>query len=458
MSSLVDASLATHLDLSPEDAALRRFVTEHPRGQEVADPRAADLPALAQWFTYPIQSWPVLIGEAKREHLERTALGLIQLIRQVPERFFPNDPDGLVTLLGLPPGQKIAVMPPTGLFKDFGFARVDLIDDGEELRLLEANMTSTLGGWELRFWQEWVTTRPAVADFLGSLPAPPRHRDALAGKFRHLIEGARRVLGANISPINTAVVIDVTEPNDLVGSVFRPLYQQVLAELGATGQLVVTPWNGFAPGARWLEVGGVPIQVIFNHTHGISPPLVFQAFKQGRVALVNPPLHRMLGSKRVIALLSSRENDPALTAAERELVRTHIPWTRVVSAGTIEYEGRSWSLPELLVTARERFVLKAEKGTGGNAVVIGRATRPDAWREAVARALQGGWLVQQVVVSRPYLLQGADGHPTPHDGVWGAYVFGARYGGSYLRAMPSGSGDGVINGSRGASESVVFEV
>lgn len=458
MSSSVDAALATHVDLSPEDAALRRFVTDHPRGQEIADPRAGELPALTQWFKYPIQPWPVLLGEAKRAQLERAALALIQLIRQVPERFFPNDPDGLVSLLGLPPGQKIAVLPPTGLYKDFGLARVDLIDDGEELRLLEANMTSTLGGWELRFWEEWVKTRPAVADFVATLPASPRHRDALAGKFRHLIEGARRVLGAGTTPINTAVVIDVVEPNDMVGSVFRPLYQEVLAELGVSGQLVVTPWNGFGPGARWLEVGGVPIQAIFNHTHGISPPLVFQAFKQGRVALVNPPLHRMLGSKRVVALLSARENDPALTAAERELVRTHIPWTRVVSAGALEYEGRSWHLPELLVSGRERFVLKAEKGTGGNAVVIGRATRPDAWREAVARALQGGWLVQQLVPSRPYLLQGADGRPQVHDGVWGAYVFGARYGGCYLRAMPSGTGDGVINGSRGASESVVLEL
>lgn len=46
----------------------------------------------------------------------------------------------------------------------------------------------------------------------------------------------------------------------------------------------------------------------------------------------------------------------------------------------------------------------------------------------------------------------------PHDVVWGTFCFGDRYGGGFLRMMPRGEGDGIINAARGATEGFLFEI
>jgi hypothetical protein len=66
--------------------------------------------------------------------------------------------------------------------------------------------------------------------------------------------------------------------------------------------------------------------------------------------------------------------------------------------------------------------------------------------------------VQEHVESRPYLYQLGEQGSAVHDVIWGLFCFGNLYGGAFLRMLPKGSGDGVINSARGATEGILLEV
>lgn len=455
---LEDQLRRTHEDLSPFAEDLRRRVSADPAHHIVRPSHGAHVPPVTRLFQYPVQPWPLLVGAAKREQLARAAVGLVRLLRELPTKLFGDDPDRLAVFFGIPDSQKVAVTPPTGLTPDFGLARLDLIDDGTELKLLEANMAASLGGWELRFWREWVESTPAVAELFAASELRPQYGDVLDRLFRYVLGATRERSGGSSPALHVAFVVGSEALVAPLSEAFQPVFRQALGP-GASGRLTVTTWGGFQNLGGRLALAGEPVQAVYDHGHEVPPLEVFRALRLGHVVFFNPWLHRMLGNKKLIALLSTAAEDPALSSADRALVAAHVPWTRALAPGTVRWRGRPCLLPELLLEEQERFVIKGERSVGGSAVVVGRGCGVAAWEEAVDNALADGtWLVQEYVASRPYHLQGDDGRPVPHDAVWGLFVFGDEYAGAYLRAMPRGRGDGVINGSRGASESLVFDL
>ena len=67
---------------------------------------------------------------------------------------------------------------------------------------------------------------------------------------------------------------------------------------------------------------------------------------------------------------------------------------------------------------------------------------------------QSGSAEKGVTVVASFRLRAEDWNWFDSPGSNDAYI----YGGGFLRMMPRGAGDGVINSARGASESLVFEV
>lgn len=460
---LEEALGRTHEDLSPAAEAFRRYLLEDPARQTPFDYRQARLPFLVQHFKYPIQSWPLLLGAAKVAAFERVSVGLVKLVRSLPDRFLEDDPEKRMAYFRVPQELHLAVREPTWLDVATGCGRCDVVDDGERLRLLEINMGSNLGGWQLRFWQPWVMGNPPFLRFAAKLAGKPRYRDVLHHALCHAIE-SMIARGLDAKGLNLAFVATSEAAVPDLSRLLQPMYQRALQQVAphANGTVAVTTYPGAfrLDGDRGLILAGLPVQAVYEFTDRATPPDVFRAYKQGVIVLFNVPLHSYLGNKRTLALLSEQADSDRLTADERALVSAVVPWTREFApARRVSYEGAEHDLGALLRAARERFVLKGDAGIGGNAVVVGRHTDAAGWEAALARAeREGDWLVQEYVASRPYLLQDAAGTPCPHDIVWGLYVCGTRYGGAFVRAQVQGQGDGIINAARGASEALVFEV
>jgi hypothetical protein len=103
-------------------------------------------------------------------------------------------------------------------------------------------------------------------------------------------------------------------------------------------------------------------------------------------------------------------------------------------------------------------VLKQGMSYGGLGVAIGRFTPPERWRELGRQAAEeGGWVVQELAESLPYLYQTGERGCAPHDAIWGPFVFGDRYAGAFLRVQPKSAAD-VVNLTQHATQGALVDV
>ena len=409
----------------------------------------------------PLQSWPTFVAGEKLAEIRRATVELTRLVRSVPERIFSNDPRRIASYYGFPNEALIAILlePPSGL--DAVPVRNDYIETEDGFKCLEVNARQ-IGGWQLRFFEQRVRTHPVIARFLAEEGGCPYHRDPVETMLESIIA---HDLGKPITAggvLNIAIAMSARVAADLEAQV-RRVYRHALdaSGMGLTGEVVICRYADLSMRQNqiwYLDRRPIHALVLMN-AETPPPEAVFRSFKAGRLSLYNGPINMLLNDKRVLALLSEHAESAVFTAEERDVLRRYLPWTRVIGPGEATYHGATAPLPDLLLAHREELVLKPSRGFQGDGVTCGHLTPPDTWARLVAEAVaQGGWLAQERVGSRPYVYQCGDRGYGIHDVVWGTFCFGEIYGGGFLRMMPRGTGDGVINSARGATEGVLFEV
>ncbi len=107
-------------------------------------------------------------------------------------------------------------------------------------------------------------------------------------------------------------------------------------------------------------------------------------------------------SKLLFVVLSDPAWGHLFGEADRRIFARTVPWTRLVGGGGTSYEGRAWGFESLLLSDRGRFLLKPAFGYQGEGVVAGPQVSGEAWRTAVLRALQGGWVAQEYLAPVPW--------------------------------------------------------
>jgi hypothetical protein len=263
--------------------------------------------------------------------------------------------------------------------------------------------------------------------------------------------------------LNLMIVVDVPPTADARRQAAEG-YAELLRRTGrgVTGQL----WLALAQQEELtfrdgdVYMGERRVHVFYGHTSKGFPTPVLRAQLTGGIRAYNGMLTRMWHDKRNIALLSENEGLEAWTEEDRALIRDHIPWTRLVSPRTTTWRGAQVQFPGFLLDHRDDMVLKPGLGAGGNGVHVGRYLAPDEWEARVREAVEeGSWIVQERVESRPYFYPPRPGAaPVANTVIWGLFCTGSRYGGGFLRMLPQGAGEGVVNSGRGAYEGAILEI
>ncbi|HKV13289.1 MAG TPA: hypothetical protein VJ725_34430 [Thermoanaerobaculia bacterium] len=445
--------VAAHL--SPAARRFLEYVLEDPERTRRLDHLAA-----GEFFA-ALQSWPTFVGGEKLAEIRRATVELTRLVKSIPERLFGNDARRIAAWYGFRNEALIAILlePPSGL--DGVLVRNDFIDTADGFKCLEVN-AGHIGGWQLRFFEQRVRTHPVIARFLAQEGVCAYHRDPVETMLRSIIAHDAGKPATADGALNVAIGMNARPPGDLEAQV-RRVYGHALeaSGTGLTGEVAVCPYTDLSARQNriWYRDRWPVHALVLMNAEAPAPEAVFRSFKAGRLSLYNGPINMLLNDKRILALLSEHAESALFTAEEQELLQRHLPWTRAVGPGAATWRGATAPLPELLLAHREELVLKPSRGSQGEGVTFGHLTPPDAWARSVAAAVaQGGWLAQERVASRPYVYQHGDRGYGMHDVVWGTFCFGASYGGGFLRMVPRGTGDGVINAARGAAEGVLFEV
>jgi hypothetical protein len=303
---------------------------------------------------------------------------------------------------------------------------------------------------------------PALARFLERERVELAATDTLRELFRHVLAeaAAQGLLAAG--ELNVAIARNRREPRRKPG--VQEWFDRELAAAcreaadGLTGKVVDAYPEELVVWQEQLFCGRMRIHAVIVWADETPKP-VYRCFKSQRIVLFNGPVELILTNKRNIALLSENAHRDLFSAAERALIERHVPWTRQVAPeGPVEFRGEARPLPELLAAHREELVLKQGVSYGGLGVAIGRFTDPERWLELGRRAAaEGGWVVQEIADSLPYLYQTGERGCAPHDVIWGPFVFGDRYAGVFLRVQPKSAGD-VVNLTQNATQGVVVDV
>lgn len=453
----------SHRELSPIDVQFRELAQSDP----VLSRRASyhELLRPNVLLVFPRQPWPTFTSVEKTREFVEISVALSELIRGVPERIFGNESKQIVPFYGFPfPPFFVELMldPPNGIPESL--SRADLIYTEDGFKLLEFNMASNIGGWEGRLLTDLMLGIPEIRQFIEQTGKSFRPQDPLQYTLKYVISSVEAAgLAPGGEPIH--VVFGNMDPKVYPKAAIDFIqgeYQRALQDLfpGRGGKLLVM--NGFTHLTEkrgWLYEGDVRIHALIeNRSVASTEPALFRCFKGGRLLLYNGPVSVILGDKRNLALLSEREDDAATySAEEREVIRRHLPWTRRTVPGKVTYRGETEDLETLVRAKREDLVLKMAFSSGGADVMLGRFATPEEWEATMQKAFgTGHWVVQEYAESKTYWYQHGEQGGAPHDLIWGPFVFGKEYGGSFLRVQPK-SWAGIVNLSREASEGLLFE-
>ena len=140
-----------------------------------------------------------------------------------------------------------------------------------------------------------------------------------------------------------------------------------------------------------------------------------KAYSANAVCVANTFRCKIPHVKAFFAVLTDERNGALFSHQERDLIRRHIPWTRVVQDVDTARYGEQIDLLAFIRANRENLVLKPSDEYGGTGVTLGWETSERDWDEAIERAVSAAkpgqqscaWIVQERIPIRrevfPYI-------------------------------------------------------
>jgi len=436
-----------------------RWAREHAEeGQELLDDLyRRQLEADIKFRGQPIATFlrPVFLSEAQRDLVRRASQVLLDCAERLIEQYMV-DPEVRETI-GLPPDEEEFALLDTGLKRQVVIARPDSFLNGDDLKFLEFNSDSPAG-------VVWTDLHEEV--FLASPIMSEHPWSADLGRCdcrRLLIDGlldAYADFGLAQEPV--AAIADWSDAGAW------PEFEIVQRCFQARGvpAVVVDPRH-FELRGETLYADGTAVNLVYRraiirelHEKREEPGVrdFLEAYRRGLVCVVNPFRAKVSGSKACLALLSDARFDRLFDDEQNAVRRAHVPWTRVLRDGKVDFEGRTCDLFELARKSREIFVIKPTSGYGGRDVMIGNETEPGAWDDRLDRAAEspGEWTIQAFVdiPEEEFPVMDPDLVFESRKVNLNPYLFGGRYAGSFVRL----STNSVINVSVGGGMAPAFVV
>jgi hypothetical protein len=209
-------------------------------------------------------------------------------------------------------------------------------------------------------------------------------------------------VAAERSRERSVVIVGDPAEYDAIERLFE-LEVQALRQRGFRAAFIRPSDLGDLPAAERFSLGIRNFSMVDWVRSGTDPAPIRAAIAEGCLLLPSQS-GTLLADKRLLALVS--EGLASRTAADRAFVSAYLPWTRIVRDRSVEWRGRRHDLAELIINAKDDFVLKRGIGNSGQEVTIGRDTDEAAWRLAATSAMDdGSSVVQEYVPPQPYTLE-----------------------------------------------------
>jgi hypothetical protein len=154
-----------------------------------------------------------------------------------------------------------------------------------------------------------------------------------------------------------------------------------------------------------LTANGVTIDIVYKRllVNEYLPivkeyPALLTAYRDHAICMVNSFRSKLIHKKALFAVLTDGRRSELFSRTEREAIKHHVPWTRVVKDERSDYFGADIDLLEFALANRHKLVLKPNDDYGGHGITIGWNADEHSWGDALQTALANGdYLVQERV-------------------------------------------------------------
>jgi len=324
------------------------------------------------------------------------------------------------------------------------------------------------------------------AEYNGESPAGSGYTETLSEIFRELpvMKEFAKSFEIHSYPLS-AKLLDalIASYLDWGGTTKRP--QMLIADWRE-----VPTWSEFEILKARFEKMGVPVEIadprdlMFDgktlSAHGKKIDLVYRrvlindilarpaeckalvdAYEANAVCVANNFRCKIPHVKAFFAVLTDERNAGMFSFDEREMIRAHVPWTRVVGDVQTAHYGEHIELLPFVRRERNKLVLKPSDEYGGSGVTLGWETDERAWDAAIEKAIapnNGCWIVQERIPIRRevYPWVGADGEVEFRDMLvdFAPYLFRGKVAGFLTRL----SATGLANVTSGGGQVPAFRV
>ncbi|HEV2886831.1 MAG TPA: hypothetical protein VGX49_07975 [Jatrophihabitans sp.] len=398
---------------------------------------------------------PGFLEREQVRQLEADLETLYRCLTGLPDRLFGGDLAKFVIATGVPAQQVNAIVRGRGSAPS-RLSRADMYRDDTGFRVLEYNMSATLGGIDAAGLSRAYLAQPFLADFVAE------HN---LGFIDTMVEAAETLKSeCDVQPGSRPSVAFCDWPGsypDLEAQLIKNTAN--ISKLGVEafpchlGHLRIDDDSEVWVGDRHVDIiyRSFLIEDLLDPTGPALIEPVLRAAERGKVKIFSPMDAELYGSKGALALLSDEANRGVFSAEELECLDRILPWTRMVRPGPVTVEGRSVLLEDYALTDREELILKPVMLHGGTGVVPGWQTDPGEWEGLLKDAMGGEFVLQRRIHPHTEMFPSDEGL-RENLLVWGAFLGARGYSGMFLRGRPAENQSAVVNTLTGASGSCCF--
>lgn len=401
---------------------------------------------------------PGLLSSEKLEILSRETKALLDIIVSLPERIFSGDILKMCTALGFSEKQ-YQLMMSTYQNKNL-IARSDMYFTKDGYKFLEFNVDSSVGGLDIGYLNK------SMRSFEFYKPLNNSGKWDYVDPMDILIESINELaikIGRNYSDITIAVM----DWDEYLDSYYGTLNYIKLRLKEAGYNVIICSQKEAEFKDNMLTVNGREINILYRAflcDDALYNPeevqAIVQAFQAGNLELLTGFHTELYGNKGNLVFLSDPNYSHFFTNEELDLVKRCIPWTRflkdiVTSEDNLDVEGM-----EYLLKNKDKLVIKATIGYGGNEVFLGWKYNESDWKKIVLDLLNSD--IVHVVQERVYPLE--EEIPFIIEETidlkkaiicWGLYIINGEFAGAMLRGLPCEQSD-VVNLASGAAVTCLF--
>lgn len=411
-----------------------------------------------------VSPWPCIIDSRLIDEMNNVVRKISPLIYKSLKIFHKKNEDEFCKYLNVTP-----VI--SGLFENYRFEPKDLpirfdavIEEGI-IKLLEINCGSSLGGWQMEWLQKEVMS--SLLENEESAKWNLKHHSVCSSMFKAISQAICRQKGERAKgnllyfiPNNYGGVVENAKESLIaIYDEIRPsqypegkiFFISDLKELELTADGYALCQGEVMDALLLAPEKGSEFSESF---HG----RVHSASLSGNFYYGDDTNYALMGNKLIFSLLHEEFIRENLTEEEKDVIDRYVPWTKKLSKESFIKNGKTYQTRDYLIQHKDKIVLKKSHSMQGKDVYVGYSFSQKDWLDIVeSYVADNDWIAQQycepdIVVSA----DSANGLGT-YRMVWGFFSLGGKYGGCFLRGVPTQSDSAVINSANGAIEFLVFE-